>query len=142
MTPGGRPGRLTRVTFAAAVAVNVAALYWPRGVSGGDVPGADKVVHLLLFAAVAATGVRAGVPVRWLAGLLAAHAVCSELAQHWLLPLRSGDPWDAVADLVGAAVGIGAAVALGLGGGSWRHDGAGGADRADRPAARRHPGPR
>ncbi len=34
----------------------------------------------------------------------------SELVQHFLLPGRSGDPWDAVLDLVG--VGVGAAALL------------------------------
>ena len=39
----------------------------------------------------------------------AVHAPLSELVQHFLLPGRSGDPWDAVLDLVGVGVG---AVAL------------------------------
>jgi hypothetical protein len=45
----------------------------------------------------------------WLAGLLAVHAVSSELVQHWLLANRSGDPADVAADLLG--VGLGLAVA-------------------------------
>jgi hypothetical protein len=37
--------------------------------------------------------------------LLALHGIESELVQHALLPARSGDPADAVADLAGVAVG-------------------------------------
>lgn len=92
-----------------AVAVHLIALYEPGspdGVIGFDIPGADKVAHVLLF----------GVPVwllgrltgrSWLiAGVFAAHAVVSELVQHWFLPYRSGDPFDLVADLLGIAAAI------------------------------------
>ena len=68
-------------------------------------PGADKVVHLLLFAALAAT-------TRWRFGsagvglaAVAAYAVLSEVVQARVLPERSGDAYDVVADLVGAAAG-------------------------------------
>lgn len=67
--------------------------------------GSDKVVHALLFGALAAT-------TRWRfgpgllgLGLVAAYAVVSEVVQGVLLSTRSGDPYDVVADLVGAAVG-------------------------------------
>ena len=50
-------------------------------------------------------------PRRWaLVGLLALHAPVSELVQHFLLPNRSGDPWDAVADLGGVVLGVTLAV--------------------------------
>lgn len=67
--------------------------------------GSDKVVHLLLFAALAAS-------TRWrfgsaLAGLayVAAYAGISEIIQAVALPGRSGDPVDVLADLVGATIG-------------------------------------
>ena len=67
--------------------------------------GSDKVVHLVLFALLAAT-------TRWrfgpvLAGLVAvtAYAPASELVQGLLLSGRSGDPYDVVADLLGVALG-------------------------------------
>ena len=67
--------------------------------------GSDKVVHLGLFALLAATtrwrfGARA-------AGLVAvaAYAVGSELVQGLLLAQRSGDADDVLADLLGAALG-------------------------------------
>ena len=108
-----------------AVAGHLLALYWPGSPEPGfDLPGADKVVHVLLF----------GVPVyllgrltgrRWLvAGCFAAHAVVSELVQHWFVPYRSGDPLDLLADLAG----IGAATVL-----LTRRA------RADRTATRRRP---
>jgi VanZ family protein len=47
----------------------------------------------------------------WVAVLLfAIHAPVSELVQHFLLPGRSGDVWDAVLDLVGVALGAAALV--------------------------------
>ncbi len=42
--------------------------------------------------------------------VLAVHAPVSELVQHFWLPGRTGDVWDAVLDLVGVA--LGAAVLL------------------------------
>ena len=88
--------------FAAVLVVQLVLLYWPRAVQpGGGLPW-DKIVHALIFGLVVFTGVRAGLPLRaWLAVTLA-HAAGSELLQHWLLPNRSGDVWDAVADAVGA----------------------------------------
>ena len=56
-----------------------------RPVSDGGIPFADKVVHVVIFAVVVIAGARAGVPLAWLVGLLAVHAVSSELVQHWLL---------------------------------------------------------
>jgi hypothetical protein len=103
-------GLLPRAAFALAVLANACVLYWPRAVGQGGVPYADKAVHVAIFAVVAATGVWARLPVAWLAGLLAVHAVSSELAQHWWLSQRSGDPADVAADLVGIALGL----ALGL----------------------------
>ncbi|WP_232847734.1 VanZ family protein [Occultella kanbiaonis] len=100
------PKVLTRLAFAVAVIVQLLALYWPRvDLPGDGVPGTDKAVHVLIFATVMATGLLAGIPGRWLALGLAAHAVLSELIQHLVLPERSGDPLDLVADLAGIALG-------------------------------------
>jgi hypothetical protein len=96
----------------AAVVANLVVLYWPRTVSDGGIPFADKIVHIGIFAIVVITGARAGVPLAWLVGLLAVHAVSSELAQHWFLVNRTGDPADVVADLVGVAVGSAVAVKM------------------------------
>jgi VanZ family protein len=65
----------------------------------------DKVVHCALFALLAAT-TRCrfgGAPA--LLGAVAAYAVLSEVAQAVLLPNRSGDVLDLLADLAGALLG-------------------------------------
>ncbi len=65
----------------------------------------DKVVHCTLFALLAGT-------TRWrfgralpLLAAVAAYAALSEVVQAVLLPHRSGDVLDVVADLVGALLG-------------------------------------
>jgi VanZ family protein len=88
------------------VVVNLLVLYWPRVVSGGGIPFADKLVHIVIFGLVAATGLCARLPVAWLVGVLVAQAVVSELVQHWFLANRTGDPRDVAADLIGVAVGV------------------------------------
>jgi hypothetical protein len=104
--PDAGQQRWRRTAFAVAVAVNLVVLYWPRAVSQGGIPYADKVVHIAIFAIVVAAGLWARVPVVWLVSLAVVHAVSSELVQHWLLANRSGDPADVVADLVGVAIGL------------------------------------
>lgn len=95
-----------------AVLVNVVVLYSPSGPGETVFPGADKIVHVLVFAAVAVTARWVGAPA-WLVGvLLVAHAVESELVQHYLLPHRDGDVWDAVADSAGALAGLAVAPLL------------------------------
>ncbi|MEE6273382.1 VanZ family protein [Georgenia wangjunii] len=98
---------LRRALLVLAIGAHLLALYAPRVPSTGaeGVPGSDKLVHAAVFALVALTGMLAGVPARVLVPLLLAHAVVSELVQHALLPNRSGDVWDAVADVVGVALG-------------------------------------
>jgi hypothetical protein len=117
VTPAG-PGRSPRAlaAFAATVALQLVLLYWPFAPGGGGLPHQDKAVHLLIFAAVAWTGLRAGVPTRWLLALLVLHAGVSELVQARLLPDRSGDPADVLADLLGVLAGTLLARA------SWRDD--------------------
>lgn len=106
--PHRRAAQAWRVCFAVALAVQLVVLYAPRSVSPpGGFPW-DKVAHLFVFAAVAWTGAAAGVPLAWLTVGLLAHAVASEAIQHWLLPHRSGDPGDAVADAVGTLVAVAA----------------------------------
>ena len=112
-------GRLLRrgaalwwVALAGAVVLQLVVLYVPRAPSTGGVPQLDKVIHVGVFAAVAVTGVLAGLPVRWLVGALLAHAVVSELIQWLALAHRDGDWRDSIADSLGTLAG--AAVALRL----------------------------
>jgi VanZ family protein len=93
-----------RLLLVVAVVVQLVVLYAPRAPSTGSTPGVDKVVHATVFGAVAWAAVRCG-GARWVvAVVLAAHAVLSEVLQAGLLPARSGDPFDAVADVVGVAL--------------------------------------
>ena len=103
-TPRGA-GRVWLWLFVVVVAVHLAALYWPRVSVQGPVAWTDKVVHVTLFAAPALVGLLAGVRPAYLLVPLALHAPVSELLQHAVLPNRSGDVWDAVADLSGVVVG-------------------------------------
>jgi VanZ family protein len=80
-------------------------LFDPRPAGASAVPhGVDKLVHATLFALLAATarwrfGARAAV----LAAVVA-YAATSELVQAVLLPTRTGDVLDLVADTAGALV--------------------------------------
>ena len=101
-------GALARGAFAVAVLVSLALLFAPAG----DVPdapaGIDKVVHLVLFLALAVTGRRAGARAAVLGGLLLAYGAVSEVLQA-LMPLeRSGSLADLIADALGVALGLGA----------------------------------
>ena len=97
---------LWRAGFVLACLIHLYGLYSPRQ-AGSDVqfPYSDKFAHLAIFGTVAWLGLRVGVPARWLLPILAANAIVSELIQHYLLPHRSGDPFDSVADLCGLALG-------------------------------------
>jgi hypothetical protein len=130
--------RLDRIAFAAAVVANLVLLYAPRTVSPGGVPHLDKVAHLVAFAAVAWTGLRAGVPARLLLPLLVLHAVTSEVVQARWLGQRSGDWLDVLADLVGVLAGALLAQA------SWRYERAAlrRGRRSHGPVAGRDPGAR
>lgn len=85
--------------------LSLVVLFAPTDGGGSPPVGADKVVHLLLFAALAGTA-------RWRFGrvalvlaAVAGYAVLSEIAQAFVLPGRSGDPYDVLADLTGAGLG-------------------------------------
>ena len=102
--------RTAAAVFAVLLAVHLAALYWPQVDLEGPVTWSDKVVHVLLFLLPTGAGLLAGVRPAYLVGFFALHAPVSELAQHYLLPHRSGNPWDAVADLTGVVLGVTAVV--------------------------------
>lgn len=96
---------VARVVLVVAIGLQVWGLYAPDVPGGGDLPGADKVAHVAMFALVMAAGVGAGVPVRPLAVVLVLHAVASEVTQAALISTRAGDVQDAVADVLGVAIG-------------------------------------
>jgi len=99
-----RPSTAT-VAFGAVALLSTVVLFGPGASGEPRFPYDDKVVHLTLFAVLAAV-------TRWRFGgggavLLAvcAYAPGSELVQGGLLPGRSGDPLDVLAYLAGVAVG-------------------------------------
>ena len=94
-----------RWLFAAAVAGQLVVLYAPRAPSTGGVPGLDKVVHVLVFAVVLGLGWWSRAPRPLVLAVSVVQAPVSELLQWAMLPHRSGDPLDLVADLVGCALG-------------------------------------
>jgi hypothetical protein len=98
-----------RVGFAVvAVVVQVLVLYWPVVTVDVPVSWTDKLVHLVVFAVPTYAVARAIGSVRTAVVVFALHAPLSEVAQHFLLPGRSGDAWDVVFDLTGVALGAAA----------------------------------
>jgi hypothetical protein len=99
-------GALARGVFAVVGLVSLVVLFAPAS----DVPtapaGVDKVVHLALFAALAAAGRWAGVGVRALAVLLLGYAALSEVVQGLPALGRSTSSADWVADAVGVLFGL------------------------------------
>jgi hypothetical protein len=90
----------------AALLLQLVILYSPSGGGVAPFPNFDKLVHCAVFALPVLLALLAGLP-RWPVVLvLALHAPGSELVQWTLLPNRTGDPWDVVADLVGVALGV------------------------------------
>lgn len=111
MTPAGAVLVRRRIGLGVALVVQLVALYAPTAPSEGGSHGLDKVVHAGIFAAVVWTARRAGLPAIWVVALCALHAPLSEWVQGQFLPHRDGSVDDAIADLVGVA--IGALVPLG-----------------------------
>ncbi|RBY82143.1 VanZ family protein [Geodermatophilus sp. TF02-6] len=99
-------GALSRGAFAVTVLVSLAVLFAP----GDDVPtappGVDKLVHLVLFAALAVTGRWAGVRAGVLVGLILLYAAVSEVVQGLSMLQRSASVADWVADVAGVALGL------------------------------------
>jgi len=93
--------------FATVVLVSLVVLFAPQSATPSTLPpGTDKVIHMALFAALAWTGRRAGLPVVGLAIGLVTYAVGSEVLQGALPIGRSPDAVDAVVDTAGIAVGF------------------------------------
>jgi hypothetical protein len=100
-------GALARGTFAVVVLVSLAVLFAPESDVPSAPPGVDKVVHVVLFAALAASGRWAGIGWRVLASLLVLYAALSEVLQG-VTPLgRSSSVADWLADVAGVLLGLG-----------------------------------
>ncbi len=101
-------GALSRGAFAVAVLVSLAVLFAPADDVPASPPGVDKVVHLLLFAALAVTGRWAGARAGVLGVLLVVYAAVSEVVQGASALERSASVADWVADTVGVLAGLAA----------------------------------
>lgn len=93
-----------------AVVGQLIVLYLPGSPGGGLelpwLPGADKLIHALIFA-VPVFLIGRLVKRRWLVGLIfAVHAELSEFIQGAWIPFRDPDPYDALADLIGVSVAL------------------------------------
>lgn len=96
-----------RLLFGLAVLAQLVVLYAPGTAAESlAVPYADKVVHMAVFAAVVLAGRRVGLPLWPLVAVSVVQAVVSEVVQDALVPARSGDPLDIVADLAGITLGV------------------------------------
>ena len=101
-------GALARGAFAVAVLVSLAVLFAPAGEVPSAPPGVDKLVHLMVFLALAVTGRWAGIGAGALGGLLVVYAATSELIQGFSPLQRSGSVADWLADALGIALGLSA----------------------------------
>lgn len=101
------------VACVVAVIIQVVVLYWPRPPSGAGGLGLDKIVHVLIFAVPVALVILLTSRRRLTAAIFAAHALFSEVVQAAVLPQRSGDLPDLLADLLGVTLGVGLAQVLG-----------------------------
>ncbi|WP_432557570.1 hypothetical protein [Granulicoccus sp. GXG6511] len=70
------------------------------------VPGADKIVHVLLFAVPVALLLHARVLRRIVLPIALLQIVVSEIVQELWIPYRGGELGDALADLVGIGLGV------------------------------------
>lgn len=96
---------LLRIPFAAVALISLVVLFTPvSGVSSAPA-GTDKVVHLLLFGGLAATGLLAGSRVQPLLIGLVCYAAVSEALQGVLPIGRDGNVLDAVVDVLGSVIG-------------------------------------
>ncbi|MGY1642342.1 VanZ family protein [Geodermatophilus sp. SYSU D00703] len=99
-------GALSRGAFAVTVLVSLAVLFAPADDVPLVPPGVDKLVHLMLFAALALTGRWAGVRAGALTVGLLLYAAASEVVQG-LSPLeRSASVADWLADAAGVLLGV------------------------------------
>jgi len=94
-----------------AASLSVVVLFTPESGVPSSPPGTDKVVHTLLFALLAFTGLYARI--RHVLVALVVYAGVSEVLQQLITPLhRSGDVLDALVDVLG--IGLGWAIAAAI----------------------------
>jgi VanZ family protein len=100
------------IPFAVVVVVSLVVLFAPEAATPTGAPGADKLVHVALFATLAMTGTLGGLARPGLATALVAYAAASEVLQGVLPIGRSADPLDALVDVLGVVLGLLVAVGV------------------------------
>lgn len=103
---------LRTAPFAVMVLVSAYSFFTPGPDLPPDVDIWDKLGHALVFAALALTGLMAGIAARRLAVLLFGYAVLTEILQALLPIQRDGDWHDVLADSIGLAVALLVGVAV------------------------------
>ncbi len=99
-------GALSRVVFAVVTLVSLAVLFAPADDVPASPPGVDKLVHLMLFAALAVSGRWAGARAGVLGALLVLYAAVSEVVQGVSALERSASVADWGADAIGVLAGL------------------------------------
>lgn len=112
MRPQPTPARLAVLSLALVANIGFYLPRVPDLPGGGDaLPGLDKLVHIGVFAlTVWAAGrvlaPRRRFPMGWVVVAALGHALVVEIVQALFAPLRSADPDDVLADVVGIALGV------------------------------------
>lgn len=106
-----RPDRVVVLVVALVLNIGFYLPEAPSGVGGVSFPGIDKVFHLVVFALTVWAVGRVLAPERrfpmgWVAIAGVVHAVLIEVVQGALLPHRSMDGTDVLADSIGVALGV------------------------------------
>jgi VanZ family protein len=97
---------MSRGTFAVVVLVSLAVLFAPASDVPSAPPGADKVVHAVLFATLALSGRWAGIGRGVLGTALVVYAAASEVIQGSTPLDRSPSALDWLADVAGVLLGL------------------------------------
>jgi VanZ family protein len=106
--PVGRPAGVTpgRAAFAVVVVISLVVLFAPASDVPSAPPGVDKVVHAVLFLALAVTGRWAGLRAAVLLPALVAYAAGSEVVQGLSGLGRTASVFDWAADVAGLLGGL------------------------------------
>lgn len=107
-------GRARFAPIAVLVPISLAMLFSPGSTVPSGPENSDKVVHGLLFAALALAAAIAGARRGVAIPVLLVYAVASEVLQEILPIHRSGDVWDVTADAIGVTTGIAIGLAAGV----------------------------
>ncbi|ALR11135.1 VanZ family protein [Mycobacteroides saopaulense] len=94
------------LTLLCALAIACLLLFTPGGTVPSGPPGADKVVHILIFAMLAASSRFARIGEKPTLAWVLVFAACSEVIQALWVPHRDGSLLDLVADAVGLLTGM------------------------------------